>query len=94
MTRYSILQKEKRCYVCGNTNVHTHEVYYGKNRRKSIRDGCCVYLCPSHHNMSVRGVHFDHILDIMIKAKMQEAWMEHYNKTKEDFIKEYGRNYL
>ena len=24
----------------------------------------------------------------------QKAWQDHYNKTKDDFIRRYGRNYL
>lgn len=95
MNRYSILQKEKRCYVCDTTsNIHIHETYYGKNRQKSIEDGCCVYLCGRHHNQSNLGVHFNHELDLEIKKQMEKCWLEHYNKTIDDFIKKFGRNYL
>jgi len=70
MNRFSIIQKEKRCIVCGTTwNIHTHEVYFGKNRQKSIEDGCCVYLCGNHHNQSNEGVHFNHELDMKLKKK-------------------------
>lgn len=95
MNRYSIMQKDKRCLVCGMPlNIHTHEVYFGKNRQKSIEDGCCVYLCGKHHNQSKQGVHFDHNLDMEIKKEMQVCYMMIYNKTIDDFIKRYGRNYL
>ena len=95
MTRFSILQDEKRCYICNTTqNIHIHEVYFGKNRKKSIEDGCCVYLCGKHHNQSNDGVHFNHSLDQKLKKKMESQWLKHYNKTLEDFIKKYGRNYL
>lgn len=95
MKRYSILQKEKECIVCGcHYNLHTHEVFYGNNRRKSIKDGCCVYLCGWHHNLSDEGVHFNHKLDLALKKNMQRRWMEYYEKDVDDFIKEYGRNYL
>ena len=95
MERYSILQKNKRCYVCGNTIVNIHEVYFGaKNRKKSIEDGCCVYLCSRHHNMSNQGVHFNKQLDLKLKAKMEKRWLEYYGKTIDDFIIRYGRNYL
>ena len=95
MNRYSILQSKKQCYVCGNTNIHTHEVYYGtKNRNKSIEDGCCVYLCFKHHNMSNEGIHFNKELDLKVKQSMERRWLEVYNKTIDDFIKRYGRNYL
>ena len=94
MNRYSILQDKKRCYVCGNTNIHIHEVYFGKNRQKSIEDGCCVYLCPRHHNASNDGVHFNKDLDLRLKREMEKQWLKTYNKTIEQFIMRYGRNYL
>jgi hypothetical protein len=94
MNRFSILQDKKECYVCGCVNnIHTHEVFFGKNRKKSIEDGCCVYLCGRHHNQSNEGVHFNHELDIFIKQKMETMWLKYYDKTIDDFIKRYGRNY-
>ncbi len=95
MTRYSIIQKEKQCIVCETTlNIHTHEVFYGRNRKKSIEDGCCVYLCGRHHNQSNEGVHFNKELDISLKKMMETSWLKYYNATIDDFIKRYGRNYL
>ena len=95
MKRFSIIQNEKKCYVCGSIyNIHIHEVYFGKNRKKSIEDGCCVYLCGKHHNLSNEGVHFNKELDLELKRLAQETWMNYYNKTKEEFIKRYGRSYL
>ena len=95
MTRYSILQTEKKCYVCDTKqNIHIHEVFFGKNRQKSIDDGCCVYLCGKHHNQSNEGVHFNHNLDLELKQTLERKWIEYYNKTIDDFIKRFGRNYL
>ena len=95
MKRFSIIQDKKQCYVCGaEYNIHTHEVYFGKNRNNSIEDGCCVYLCGRHHNQSNDGVHFNHDLDLKLKQDFEKKWLEIYNKTIEDFIKRYGKNYL
>ena len=95
MNRFSILQEKKECYVCHTRiSLHIHEVYFGKNRQKSIEDGCCIYLCGTHHNLSSQGIHFNHNLDIKVKQVMEERWIEYYGKTKEDFIKRYGKNYL
>lgn len=95
MNRFSLLQKQKQCYVCGTKiNIHTHEVYFGKNRQKSIKDGCCIYLCGNHHNQSNQGVHFNHELDMKLKKEMEVAWLEYYNKTIQDFRERYGRSYL
>lgn len=93
--RFSVLQRNKNCFVCGTSqNIHIHEIFFGKNRKKSIEDGCCAYLCAKHHNMSNEGVHFNHEYDLYLKKIGQKAWMSYYKKTKEDFIKKYGRNYL
>ena len=94
MNRYSILQDKKVCYVCNSTKINIHEVFYGRNRQKSIEDGCCIYLCPRHHNMSDEGIHFNHELDLRVKKEMEKKWLQCYNKTIEDFIKRFGRNYL
>jgi len=72
-----------------------HEVFFGvRNRQKSIDDGLVVFLTPELHNMSKKGVHFDREFDLKIKKAAEEIWCEIYNKTPEDFIERYGRNYL
>ena len=75
--------------------LHRHEVFFGTaNRQKSIKDGLVVFLAPEMHNMSNRGVHFNREFDLFLKRIGQQAWMDYYGKTTEDFIQEYGRNYL
>ena len=72
-----------------------HEIFYGiRNRKKSIDDGLVVFLTPRMHNMSNQGVHFNKEFDNQLKQLGQQVWMNHYNKSKEDFIKKYGKNYL
>lgn len=95
MKRYSIIQNEKKCFVCGTTlNIHIHEVMYGKNRKNSINDGLCVYLCGKHHNLSNEGVHFNHELDMKLKKIAQCKWCEYYNKNEQDFIDRYHQWYF
>lgn len=91
----SILQRNKACYICGTTlNLHLHHVFYGSaNRKLSDADGCVIYLCQSHHT-GAQGVHFNRKIDLTIKARCQIEYMRQYNKTVEDFIARYGRNYL
>lgn len=72
-----------------------HEVFYGrKNRQKSIDDGMVIFLTPEQHNMSDYGIHFNKTFDLDAKKKAQEIWMNYYNKSVDDFIERYGRNYL
>lgn len=93
--RYSILQNKKECYFCLGKAECIHEVFYGTaNRKLSIEDGCCIYLCNAHHNMSDNSVHFNKQMDLKVKRDMQLRWQEFYGKTEEDFIKRYGKNYL
>ena len=91
----SILQRNKACYICGTThNLHLHHVFYGSaNRKLSDADGCVIYLCQAHHT-GAQGVHFNRKIDLTIKARCQIEYMRRYNKTVEDFIARYGRNYL
>lgn len=92
----SIIQSNKECYVCKTTlNLHRHEVFYGKaNRKKSIEDGCTVYLCGKHHNLSIEGVHFNKTLDTKLKRLGEICWLEYYKKEIPDFIQRYGKNYI
>lgn len=60
----------------------------------SDREGCWLYLCGPHHNMSDRGIHFDKLLDLAIKQECQRRWMEREGSTVEGFIETFGRNYL
>ena len=95
MNRFSILQDKKECYVCHTTdNIHIHEVFFGKNRKNSIKWGCCVYLCGKHHNQSNEGVHFNNRLDQELKMRMEQQFLKVYNKTTKDFISIFKKNYL
>ena len=92
----SIICNEKQCYVCGSRfNLHLHHIMFGKNRKKADEDGLTVYLCYQHHE-GTYGVHGKegHNLDQELKKIAEEKWIKHFNKTKEDFIERYGRNYL
>ena len=44
--------------------------------------------------MSDAGVHFNKELDLKLKRLCEQNWLAVRNKTEEDFIKEYGKNYL
>ncbi len=93
----SIIQTEKKCYVCETTyNLHLHHVIFGvANRKLSDKDGLTVYLCYEHHE-GTSGVHGKngHELDLELKKLAQKRWMECYDKTEYDFRQRYGRSYL
>ena len=75
-------------------NLHRHEVFFGSNRQKSINYGLVVFLTPKMHNMSNYGVHFNREFDLELKRIGQQAAMDYYGWTTEEFIKIFGKNYL
>lgn len=75
--------------------LHRHEVFFGSaNRKKSIKYGLVVFLKPEMHNMSSNGVHFNRQFDLQLKQIGQKTAMKYYGWTIDDFIREFGRNYL
>ena len=89
----SIIQQDKRCYVCGTTqNLHLHHTIFGKNRKKADEDKLTVYLCYEHHE-GTNGVHGKngHELDMKLKRLSVKVWCEYYGKTEEEFRMRYGR---
>ena len=90
----SLMSKNKECFVCKTTfGLHRHHVYGNSNRNNSERYGCWVYLCGIHHNLSNQGVHFNRFLDLWIKEECQRRW-ESGGRTREEFLKIFGRQYL
>ena len=69
-----------------------HEVFFGPNRQKSKRLGLWVNLC--HEDCHLWGVHDSKQIDNMLKAEGQRCAMKEYGWTTEQFIAEFGKNYL
>ena len=82
---YSTVRTETYC--------ERHEVYFSKAyRQKSIDDGLIVFLTKESHR-GTNGVHGKNgdKLNRQLKKLAQKAWCKYYNKTKEEFIREYGK---
>lgn len=92
----SIMQTEKRCYVCGlYSPVECHHIFFGNpNRRISEENGFKVYLCQEHHRGTI-GVHgrLGHVLDIKLKQECEKKYLNQ-GHTVQDFIRLIGKNYL
>ena len=90
----SVFQKDKECIVCGTTiNLHEHHCIYGTaNRKMSEKRGFKVYLCQTHHT-GTNGVHSHNEVDTRLKEMCQRYYEEHYG-TREEFMEEFGQNYL
>ena len=92
----SIIQEQKECFVCHTKdNLHLHHILYGHKRKKADEDGLTVYLCYWHHE-GADGVHGrdGKELSESLKRIAEEKWLEFYDKTIDDFIARYGKNYL
>lgn len=94
----SLYSDEPECWICHSPVVHVHHIYPGTGRRGvSDREGCWVYLCPAHHNMSNMGVHFDKELDAFFRSDCQRRWERREGISDPEhkaFIELMGRNYL
>lgn len=92
--RESIIQSDRCCYFCGGQrNLERHHVFGGAHRKKSDRLGLTVWLCHTHHNEPPYGVHFNRRHMDWLRAEGQKAYEEKLG-TREDFMREFGRNYL
>lgn len=91
----SILQKEKRCYLCGSYEwLEEHHIFFGNpNRRISEANGFKVFLCHWHHNEPPNGVHHNRRADLKLKQECQAKY-ESMGHSREEFIRLIGRNYL
>lgn len=93
----SIMQIKKECFECMTySNLEEHHIFFGSaNRKLSEQDGLKVWLCYNHHR-GTNGVHGKngHTLDEYLKSIAQITYMQKNNKTKEDFIKRYGKSYI
>lgn len=90
----SIMQTERECYITHSTlNLHKHHIFYGTALRKqSEKWGCWVYLTGEYHNLSDKGVHFDHDLDLRLKRECQQRFEALHGHAM--FMMVFGRNYL
>ena len=89
----------RKCWLCGANGgfdpLDKHHIFTGSRRKKSERYGLVVDLC--HHRCHIFGPEAVHQnKDTMqelqrygqMKAMMEQNW------TVEDFIREFGKNYL
>lgn len=90
----SIIQNEKRCYLCGSTvNLESHHIFFGTALRPiSDKHGLKVWLCAYHHRDQKNGAHGNREVDLYLKQKAQRAFEKKHGHEK--FMEIIGRNYL
>ena len=79
------------CLLCGKTGpTEKHHLMSGTaNRRLAEEDGLFIYLCPMCHQI----VHMDRKVNWTTKAFAEKVWRDYYGKSKEEFIKRYGKSF-
>lgn len=92
----SIIDDSENCYICQNFKgittkaTDTHHCIGAANRKKATADGLTVRLCRQCHRLlHDQNLHYRDLQQIA-----ERTYLEHYNKTVDDFIKRYGKNYL
>lgn len=83
-----------QCLICGAWKpLEAHHIFHGTARRRlADEDGMIAYICRKCH----RRIHDapERELDATLKAVGELLWCQYYGKTKEDFIRRYGKNYV
>ena len=89
----SIIQTEKRCFICGCAHediLSEHHIYANTGRRDiSERLGLKVWLCYWCH----QPIHDDNQNDLELKQLGQRVYEEKIG-TREDFIRDFNKSYL
>lgn len=84
-----------QCWLCdcnGRGKMDRHEVFGGAYRTKSKRFGLWVHLC--HDDCHLNGVHKSASAAEILKAEAQRIAMKEYGWSIDDFIREFGKNYI
>jgi len=87
----SIIENEKKCFICQNPRVQKHHIYKShKCRDIADKEGLWVWLCPKHHrelhDNAGRG------LDMELMQLGQQKYEETH--TREEFIEKFIKSYL
>lgn len=85
---------KKKCFFCGRTEgLVTHHIFRSPYKKQSEYYGFLVWLCTYHHTASDEAVHNDREKELYLRRLCQRYYEKHYG-TREDFIKDFGKNYL
>lgn len=86
----------RKCFLCGGTsNLDRHHIFSGPFRKKSEKYGLTVYLChDTCHIFGPDAVHQSRETMLKVKRYGQRKAMQENGWSTEDFIREFGKNYL
>ena len=94
----SIMQTEKRCYLCGATgpeHLDRHHVFQSSLRNQAEKYGLWVYLChDTCHESGKYAAHRNAETRERLRRESQIAAMNEYGWTVEEFRDRFYKNYL
>jgi hypothetical protein len=92
----SIIQKNtSRCFIChSNIWLEWHHVFGAALKKKSEKYKLMVRLCHYCHNEPPYGVHQNKEFRLKLQAIAQKKAMAHYGWSREDFRREFYKNYI
>lgn len=83
------------CYVCGAEGILArHEPLGGPSRQKSKRLGLWVHVCPACHEFAHGAGILAHATALQLKQDAQKTAMDEFGWSTEEFIQQFGKNYL
>lgn len=90
---------QRKCWLCGATGrtepLDHHHIFGGSNRKKSEKYGLVVDLCHGKcHIFGEKAAHQSGETMRKLHEYGQRKAMEENGWTTEDFIREFGRNYI
>ena len=90
---------DRRCWLCGKNGsgdrLEKHHIFPGPFRDKSEKYGLYVWLCgDSCHRNGMGSAHRSRDVAEKLKRYGQKKAMEDLGWTTEQFIAEFGKNYL
>ena len=89
----------RECFLCGKNGcgdpLDKHHIFNGAYRDKSERYGLVVYLChDSCHENGPRSAHRNAETRLQLQRYGQTKAMMENDWETEDFVREFGKNYL
>jgi hypothetical protein len=86
---------EGTCFLCGNwETVERHHIFGGARRKKADKLKLTVMLCPYCHQYDADSAHRSAETRLYLHKYCQKKAMVEQKWTIEDFIREFGKNYL
>ena len=81
-----------KCVISGEKeNVVPHHIFEGANKANSEKYGFIIPLTMQWHTLRDDSIHHNRELDLKYKRMCQEYYVSILNKTKEEFISEFGK---